>query len=267
MPVSAETLSKLLAAGVTGDALIDLVASIDADHAAMTARAANDEPKRSTNAIRQQRWRERQALQSVTSNVTNNGKSVTESVTNNVTETPSLSPKKVSPTPPSKNNPLPNPQTSLAVANSVLARDGFDVDEAFRDWNTLAAHTNGVLPQAKTLNKTRRASLRKRLEECGGNEGWRDVLRLIPKSDFLMGSNNSGFTASLDFVLQASSFTKLREGTYAKRGAGPVEKPTTAQGFTDLAEFYRAQALREGDHSGSTDSTIQDVPKLAHHRA
>lgn len=59
MPVSAATLRKLMDAGLSGDDLIDVVASIDADHGAM--------PKvRSAHAIRQERYMERKASQNVT---------------------------------------------------------------------------------------------------------------------------------------------------------------------------------------------------------
>ena len=50
MPVSAATLRKLVDAGLSGDALVDVVASIDADHAM---------PARSSGAERQARYRER----------------------------------------------------------------------------------------------------------------------------------------------------------------------------------------------------------------
>jgi len=52
MPISADTLRKLLDAGLSGDELVDVVASIDADHSAT--------PKpRSSQALRQERYRQR----------------------------------------------------------------------------------------------------------------------------------------------------------------------------------------------------------------
>lgn len=68
MPVSAQTLRKLLDAGLAGDELVDIVASIDADQAVRS-------PQRSAGAIRQARYRERHsdvtsdALCDVTSDV------------------------------------------------------------------------------------------------------------------------------------------------------------------------------------------------------
>lgn len=69
MPVSAETLRLLMDAGVEGDDLLRIVASIDADNPAKT---------RSANAERQARFREKRKAESVTNNATSN---VTQSVT------------------------------------------------------------------------------------------------------------------------------------------------------------------------------------------
>jgi hypothetical protein len=61
MSVSAATLRKLIDAGLSGDALIDVVESIEADHEA---------PQRSASAERQARYRARKNNQNVTSDVT-----------------------------------------------------------------------------------------------------------------------------------------------------------------------------------------------------
>lgn len=55
MPVSADTIRELMAVGVTGEALVRVVECIDADMQA----AAPETPKRSKNAERQARYRER----------------------------------------------------------------------------------------------------------------------------------------------------------------------------------------------------------------
>lgn len=60
MPVSAATLAKLLEAGFAGSELLDIVASIDADHA----------KARSSAALRQERYRERKKAGDVTSDAT-----------------------------------------------------------------------------------------------------------------------------------------------------------------------------------------------------
>lgn len=64
MPVSATTLQKLIDAGITGQNLVDIVASIDADHAVAQPK------QRSSQALRQERYRQRKASQNVTRDVT-----------------------------------------------------------------------------------------------------------------------------------------------------------------------------------------------------
>jgi hypothetical protein len=84
VPISAETLRKLMDAGLEGEALLDVVAAIDADHG-VTGKA------RSAGAIRQERYRERKASQTVTGDVTSDASRDGEDFL--------LSPKEVSPAP------------------------------------------------------------------------------------------------------------------------------------------------------------------------
>lgn len=94
--ISADTLQKLIAAGLTGDALVDVVRSIEAD-----AEAAK--PARSTGAERTARYRRRKAerdAQSVTSDVTCDGHS-------DVKETPPTPPKENTPPSPPKGGHIP----------------------------------------------------------------------------------------------------------------------------------------------------------------
>lgn len=91
MPVSAETLSKLMDAGLDGDALLDVVRSIDAD---MDSRKP-----RTKGAERQARYRAKKA-ENVTSDVTCD---VTSDVTGEKEKPPHTPQKKISP--PKKNPP------------------------------------------------------------------------------------------------------------------------------------------------------------------
>jgi len=96
-----------MAAGLAGDALLDVVASIDADNA---------KPGRSSGAQRQALYRERKR-NGVTSDVTSD---VTESVTGSVP-----SPPKVSPQTPFPNPSIPNPP-SPPKGGSSPAENEFD---------------------------------------------------------------------------------------------------------------------------------------------
>ena len=97
---------------------------------------------------------------------------------------------------------------------------------AFDEWNTLARKHG--LPTAHKLTSARKSKLRARLRS-DGLDGWRRALDKLSRSSFCLGLKGD-WRASLDFVLQESSFTKLLEGTYDDKqangnGAGP---PATA---------------------------------------
>ena len=94
MTLSVATLELLVNAGLSGDTLLGVVRSIEADNA---------KPVRTRNAERQARHRER---------VKNNG--VTRNVTDNVTDTvtPPPSSLSLSPTPPNSNSSTPSPPYS-----------------------------------------------------------------------------------------------------------------------------------------------------------
>lgn len=109
-----------------------------------------------------------------------------------------------------------------------------EIGAAFAAWNAFAAE-NG-LPVAQFLTDMRKRKLKTRLAECGGIQGWHDVLDKIRSSKFLTGDNDRGWQANLDFVLQASSFTKLREGAY----------DCNRNNAQDVQTAQRRQAILEG---------------------
>lgn len=95
-----------------------------------------------------------------------------------------------------------------------------DAQLAFEAYNELAQRAG--LPLARTLTPQRRKSMIARMREHGGLPAWHLALANIERSAFLRGNNDRGWTAHLDFLLQASSFTKIVEGTY---GNGAHAKP------------------------------------------
>lgn len=101
---------------------------------------------------------------------------------------------------------------------NIKKKSNPEVDEAFELYNLMAHHHSWPLCQSKNVSRV--ASMKKRLKECGGIDGWKAALDLIPRSDFLMNRTNMSFTMKIDFLLQASSFTKLMEGNYTNRQTG-----------------------------------------------
>jgi hypothetical protein len=95
-----------------------------------------------------------------------------------------------------------------------------DAQIAFELWNELALRIG--LSQARTLTPQRRKSLIARMREHGGLPAWRTALANVERSAFLQGENDRGWRADLDFLLTASKFTKVVEGTY---GNGAHAKP------------------------------------------
>lgn len=106
------------------------------------------------------------------------------------------------------------------IVARVTEPDG--CEEALAAWNDLAKETG--LPKAQVLTETRRKSMRRRLAECGGLDGWSFALSKIRASPFLLGGNDRGWQADLDFVLQAKSFTKLMEGGYDASTGRPTSR-------------------------------------------
>lgn len=106
--------------------------------------------------------------------------------------------------------------SALAVVDDILL--------AFNAYNA-AAETSGW-GRAAVLNKTRRASLRARLKEAGGIEGWHAALDRAAASDFVSGRTKEAFRCDLDFLLQQKSFTRLMEGKYDNRDRKPGMEAT-----------------------------------------
>lgn len=82
-------------------------------------------------------------------------------------------------------------------------------------WNEMA-RPNG-LTTIRDITDARKSKLRQRIRDAGGLEPFLDAIRTIPQSSFLIGDDGRGWKADFDFVLQASKFTKLIEGTYHNR--------------------------------------------------
>lgn len=87
-------------------------------------------------------------------------------------------------------------------------------------WNEVA--TEYGLPRVRKLHDARKRSLRARLREAGGIEGWKIALEKVRGSSFLRGDRGpAGWKgAHLDFLLQQSSFARVMEGTYDDEDRG-----------------------------------------------
>ncbi|MDR6954917.1 hypothetical protein J2X65_004293 [Ancylobacter sp. 3268] len=87
-------------------------------------------------------------------------------------------------------------------------------------------------PKAEVVTPQRRNLLPARLRDCGGLDGWRQAMERAARSAFLRGDNDRGWRASIDFFLQAKSFTKLMEGAYDDRSKAPEAARTMGSAVT-----------------------------------
>lgn len=99
--------------------------------------------------------------------------------------------------------------------------------EAFTAYNETAQRC--AIPQAARMTPDRERKIAARLKDYG-IEGWRRALANIEKSSFLTGTNDRGWRASLDFLLQAESFGKVHDGGY---GNGRHAKPAPVRRVYD----------------------------------
>jgi uncharacterized protein YdaU (DUF1376 family) len=148
---------------------------------------------------------------------------------------------------------LRSPSSAPEVADFQLTPDEPEqpkakeppVSEALKAYAALAERTG--LPKVEKLTDQRRKKLRSILAEHG-IETWRRALAMVEASNHCLGRNDRGWTASLDFLLQPSSFVKVIEGNYANRTPAPA---ANGNGFTSGFEGRKDRSalferMREG---------------------
>ena len=259
MPVTADTLRRLCALGLSVDQIAGVVEIMDAEDEGR--RAARREGNRLRQAARRQR------------DAGHDGSRVTVCDAKPVTRDPSPEEKrKVSPCTPSKEKTQPSSNFTPSVPDGTSSPSATDRDvpdrqdelaEALAAFNRMAAQVG--LPEAQGLSRKRRLALKGRLRDCGGITGWRIAMDRVRASPFLRGENDRGWRASLDFLLKPESFAKLMEGAYdpapgaRRQRAEPrssmvtaaaevlLDHPDSEFGKRARAAGFRSSNLRGGD--------------------
>lgn len=133
-----------------------------------------------------------------------------------------------------------------------------EIQTAFRMFNEMAERVG--IPKAQSLNKSRAGKIAARLRDCGGIDGWAIALEKVAASDFCAG-RRSDFKASLDFILQESSFTKLMEGNY-DNGKGNAAGANGRKQSIDpgMEGFSRAAAKHADARRGRPLEAGADAP-------
>jgi hypothetical protein len=120
-----------------------------------------------------------------------------------------------------------------------------DVSEAVRFYNDAAAKVGW--PSVQKITPTRSRSLKARIADAGGMEGWRFAIERATQSDFLSGRTAKPWTGfGFDWLTKAANFTKLMEGNYDNR----INHPTGPAGFTQ-------------GHPNRPDPAIEQALRLA----
>lgn len=192
MSISAATLEKLMSAGLSGDTLLDVVRSIEADNA---------KPARSSAAERQKRYRDRKR----------NGRDVTRDATS------------VTPPP---NDYISNPPPVTPSANADAPLSDFS-DRVMEDWNREIAGT--PLPPAKRMTPARRKAVTARVREHG-EDAVLVAIRGMVGSDFHSGRSGKWTEGDLGWLLKPENFAKMLERADKVEAAKPAAKPSVAGG-------------------------------------
>jgi hypothetical protein len=119
----------------------------------------------------------------------------------------------------------PSEEGSGAQAREPSPQDAFDL---FVD-----VVKDTPIPTPQSLSDQRRKKLAACLEQHGF-EKWEAACIRMVKSDLCLG-RRSDWTASIDFLLQPSSFIKLMEGNYDNRAPQGTGPPKRGHSFDDIA--------------------------------
>lgn len=143
------------------------------------------------------------------------------------------------------------------IVSSLPPSPQSDVVQAFALFNETAARAG--IPTAQRLNKVREGRIKARLRDCGGLDGWAVAMAKLEASDFCTGKRND-FKATIDFILQESSFTKLMEGNYdnGQRGTTSAARgglnDGTVEGFSRAAAIHARNRQRGPVQAGPADN-------------
>lgn len=140
--------------------------------------------------------------------------------------------------------------TGAGVA--VATSPDLDALQAFQDFNEVAQRVG--IPVAHTLTPSRRKSLKARLREHGGMTAWRRALANIEASAYLRGRNDRGWTADFDFLIRASKFPKVLEGSY---GNGAHADPAATTNVASLPAWRQDQRRRLAEARAANSKPLE----------
>lgn len=128
----------------------------------------------------------------------------------------------------------PSEEPSLfSMGKTAEAKPAGSAQEAVAIFNEYADRVEGW-PKVAKLTDARRKGLAKRLEDCGGIDGWRAALERAEASDFLRETWGN-FT--FDKLIEERIFVRLMEGNYDNRtrNQGRTSRTDAASGAAHAA--------------------------------
>ena len=108
---------------------------------------------------------------------------------------------------------LKKEETNVSCESAAQAID--EIAEAVSHFNAIAM--NVKWPQVQKVSPQRRSALKARIKDVGGLDAWCEAITRAGKSPHLTGNNNRGWTATFDWLVNPTNFTKLMEGNYDER--------------------------------------------------
>lgn len=146
----------------------------------------------------------------------------------------------VKPIPDSKPDDKPDGKQEAEAYASLSDRPGSEIQLAVDIYNA-AAKLSGW-PSVQKLTAARSRSLKARMAEVGGMDGWEAAIEKASLSDFLCGRTSKPWTGlGFDWLVKEANFTKLMEGNYDNRTDNTrAAKGTTGRGRNSFSDNLAA---------------------------
>ena len=130
----------------------------------------------------------------------------------------------------------PNPSLEPLLEPRIAAA----AQQAVSEFNALADELR--LVRVQRLTARRRNLLNARLAECGGLDGWREIIARIRGSPGLLGENGRAWKIGFDWLIDETHFARLAEGQYDDDGT-PAMAPTAVAGGAKVQATACSPAL------------------------
>jgi len=111
-------------------------------------------------------------------------------------------------------------ETTQTLATKITA--------VYDNWNNIAKQHD--LPQARGQTPKRSTAIKARIKDNGWASDYIVALGAIPVNAFLLGKNDRGWRANIDWFLKPDSVDKILEGAYMNEKKGPAPRPGVFDG-------------------------------------